>query len=217
MARPRRSTAKPRSAPPVEEAPVEEAPVEEAPVEEAPVEDSSPDAAAPPDASEEWEVGERRREFVESFGVIREMAGSPRMEGRVLGYLMTSTKPYVSSAELAGALKASAGSISITTRHLIESGFVTRHAVPGDRSHYFKVDDDIWGSFLAGERRYLDRQRAMFVDLLADLPPGLDGPRRRLRNARNYMEWLASYHRKMLADWKAYNESHSETDPEEDR
>lgn len=168
------------------------------------------------DPAEDWEIGERRREFVESFGVLREMAGSPRMEGRVLGYLMTSTKPYVSSAELAAALKASAGSISVITRRLIEMGMVARHAIPGDRSHYFKVDDDIWGSFLAGERRYLDRHRAMFVDLLADLPAELDGPRRRLRNARNYMEWLASYHRKMLADWKAYNESHGGTDADEE-
>lgn len=158
----------------------------------------------------EWEDGERRRQFVEAFGVLRELAGSARMEGRVLGYLMTSTKPYVSSAELASALKASAGSISGTTRRLIESGFIARHAIPGDRSHYFRVDDDIWGTFLAGERRYLDQQRALFSELLGDVPAGLDGPRRRLRNARNYMEWLATYHRKMLADWKIYNETHGD-------
>ncbi len=165
----------------------------------------------------DWEAGERRRQFIEAFGVLREMAGSTRMEGRVLGYLMTSTKPYVSSAELAAALKASAGSISGTTRQLIESGFIARHAIPGDRSHYFTVDDDIWGTFLAGERRYLDRQRALFSELLPDVPADLDGPRRRLRNARNYMEWLARYHRKMLADWKIYNETHGDAadDPAE--
>lgn len=173
-------------------------------------------SAPTPDPTEDWETSERRREFIESFGVLRELAGSPRMEGRVLAYLMTSSKPYVSSAELAGALKASAGSISGTTRRLIEMGFIARHAIPGDRSHYFTVDDDIWGTFLAGERRYLDRQRAMFSDLLADVPATLTGPRRRLRNARNYMEWLATYHRKMLADWKAYNETHN-VDADEER
>lgn len=168
------------------------------------------------DAVDDWESSGRRRQFIESFGVLREMAGEPRMEGRVLGYLMTSSKPYVSSAELARELKASAGSISVITRRLIEMGMVARHAIPGDRSHYFTVDDDIWGSFLAGERRYLDRQRTLFADLLADVPAELDGPRRRLVNARNYMEWLASYHRKMLADWKTYNETHSEIEPPEE-
>jgi DNA-binding transcriptional regulator GbsR (MarR family) len=123
----------------------------------------------------------------------------------VLGYLMVSNKPFVSSAELAKALTASAGSISTTTRGLIELGFILRHVVPGDRSHYFKVNDDIWGSFLAGERRYLDRQRQLLEEMLTALPTGLPGPRKRLRNARNYMEWLASYHRKMLADWQEYN------------
>lgn len=168
-----------------------------------------PKATPSADPDQDWEAGARRQEFIESFGVLRELAGAPRMEGRVLAYLMTSSKPYVSSAELAGALKASAGSISGTTRRLIETGFIARHAIPGDRSHYFTVDDDIWGTFLAGERRYLDRQRAMFSDLLADVPASLTGPRRRLRNARNYMEWLATYHRKMLSDWKAYNETHN--------
>ena len=108
------------------------------------------------------------------------------------------------SQELARELHASAGSISTTCRNLMEAGFIHRHAVPGDRNHYYRVDDDIWGSFLAGERRFLDQQRRLFDDLLAELPDRLGGPRRRLQNARNYMIWLATYHKKMLADWQEY-------------
>ncbi len=167
----------------------------------------SPDEPTEDDLA--WEDDPRRADFVEQFGVLRELAGSPRMESRVLGYLMVSNKPYVSSAELARALSASAGSISTTTRRLIDLGFVARHAVPGDRSHYFKVDDDIWGSFLAGERRSLSKQKQLFEAMLAELPEEMEGPRRRLRNARNYMEWLGTYHRKMLADWQEYNAKHN--------
>ncbi|MGW7686230.1 GbsR/MarR family transcriptional regulator [Kribbella sp. NPDC054772] len=155
---------------------------------------------------EGWEEDTRRVDFVEQFALIRELAGSPRMEGRVLGYLIVSNKPYVSSAELARALSASAGSISSTTRRLIDLGFIARHAVPGDRNHYFKVDDDIWGSFLAGERRSLHKQQQLFADMLQELPDDMPGPRKRLRNARNYFEWLTSYHRKMLADWEEYRD-----------
>lgn len=154
---------------------------------------------------EDWEMDPHREAFVEEFGVLREMYGEPRMQGRVLAYLMVSSKPYVSSAELARELQASAGSISTSARRLVELGFIARHAVPGDRSHYYRVDDDIWGSFLAGERRGLDKQRQLLDAVLADVPEHLEGPRRRLRNARNYMEWLTEYHKKMLSDWHDYN------------
>jgi hypothetical protein len=40
--------------------------------------------------------------------------------------------------------------------------------------------------------------------MLAELPEGMPDPRKRLRNARNYFEWLATYHRKMLLDWQEY-------------
>lgn len=96
--------------------------------------------------SEEWRQDTRRSDFVERFGIERAMAGAPRMEGRVLGYLMTSDKPYVAARELAQELEASSGSISTTCRALMEAGFIHRHAVRGDRNHYYRVDDDIWGA-----------------------------------------------------------------------
>ncbi|GAA3135163.1 DNA-binding transcriptional regulator GbsR (MarR family) [Kribbella aluminosa] len=159
-----------------------------------------------PLSDDDWEEDTRRADFVEQFALLRELAGSPRMEGRVLGYLMVSNKPYVASAELTRALSASAGSISSATRRLIDLGFIGRHAVPGDRNHYFKVEDDVWGSFLAGERRSLGKQRQLFDDMIAELPEGMAGPRKRLKNARNYFDWLAKYHRKMLADWQEHRD-----------
>ncbi|MFI7066823.1 GbsR/MarR family transcriptional regulator [Kribbella sp. NPDC050124] len=161
-----------------------------------------------------WEEDPRRADFVEQFALIRELAGSPRMEARVLGYLMVSNKRYVASGELARALSASAGSISSATRRLIDLGYVARHPVPGDRSHYFKVEDDIWGEFLASEQRSFGKQRQLFEDMLAVLPDGMPGPRKRLRNARNYFEWLASYHRKMLEDWREHRDKLEAEDSE---
>lgn len=39
-------------------------------------------------------------------------------------------------------------------------------------------------------------------------------PRRRLQIARDYMIWVAQYHKKMLADWEDYKRAQSQ-DPEE--
>jgi DNA-binding transcriptional regulator GbsR (MarR family) len=146
----------------------------------------------------------RRLEFAEEFGLNWEQSGGTRMEGRVIGYLMVTPEPYLSLADLAATLSASAGSVSTTTRRLLETGFIKRHVIPGDRSYYYRADDDIWGSWLAGERRYLRRMQEIFERQLAVLGSGEDdeGARRRLSNGRDYMSWIVSQHQQMLADWE---------------
>lgn len=148
----------------------------------------------------------RRRAFAEEFGLYWEQAGSPRMDGRILGYLIIMNAPYISSAELAKVLNASAGSVSMATRRMVDAGFIKRHVVPGDRSHYFRADDDPWGSFLAGERRYLDRQRELLERGFEVIGDGDADARERLRNGRDYMSWLVTHHRKMLAEWEAFKQ-----------
>lgn len=145
-----------------------------------------------------------REAFVEEVGLVWEGAGSSRMDGRVIAYLLITDVPYVSSAELARALRVSAGSVSLATRRLVEAGFIRRHAVPGERSHYFRVDDDVWGSFLAGERRHLDRQEQLAERALELLGPEEEAPRRRLGNMRDYMRWVRGSHHELLTQWKAF-------------
>ncbi|MFJ2175843.1 transposase [Streptomyces sp. NPDC087851] len=145
-----------------------------------------------------------REAFVEEMGLLWEAAGSGRMDGRIIAYLLITDVPYVSSGKLAEALKVSAGSISLATRRLVEAGFVKRHAVAGERSRYFRVDDDVWGSFLAGERRYLDRQYQLAEQAMELLGPEEEAPRRRLRNMRDYMRWVGGDQKGMLTRWREY-------------
>jgi len=145
-----------------------------------------------------------RAGLVEEMGLIWAELGSPRMEGRVVGYLMFSNAPHVSTAELADALHASAGSISTTTRRLVEVGFIKRVAIPGERSYYFKAEDDVWGAFLAGERKYLRRRAEYAENALASLGRRDEVPRRRLENMRDYMTWLETAHRALLGDWQGF-------------
>jgi len=149
-----------------------------------------------------------RRSFVEEFGTLWTSMGAPPIEGRVLAYLMITPEPDATTAELIRELNASAGAVSMATRHLVEVGFIQRHVVPGERVHRFRVDDDVWGSWLAREHTYLDRLRAVLERSLSRLGPDAERPRRRLTNGRAYHEWLAGYHRKMLDDWQAYKREH---------
>jgi hypothetical protein len=149
--------------------------------------------------------------WIEQFALTWEGTNSARMEGRVVGLLMIADRPYLSSQQIAQLLTASAGAVSTATRRLVEVGFIQRHAIAGDRNHYFRVEDDIWGRWLASERNYLPRLQRVLDEGLAASGPADQGPHRRLRNARNYMEWLAGYHRKMLADWEAYRDAQAGT------
>lgn len=68
--------------------------------------------------------------------------GQSRMAGRVLGWLLIADPPRQSSADIAAALGASKGAISIATRMLEAAGLVTRVAVPNVRGDFFELKPD---------------------------------------------------------------------------
>jgi DNA-binding transcriptional regulator GbsR (MarR family) len=160
--------------------------------------------------------GPQRRAFADDFATMWSGTGAPIMDGRVLGYLMIMRWEYISSADLATALEASAGAVSMSTRRLVDAGFIKRRIIPGDRNHYFYSDEDVWGTWLAGERRYLDRQRENIehgMDVVAGSEdPGDRMAYRRMRNGRDYMHWLRDYHHKMLEAWEAYKAERDESE-----
>lgn len=147
---------------------------------------------------------EARREVIDEMGVLWEELGMPRSEGRIVGCLMLSNAPSMSSADLMSDLGMSAASISTATRRLAEVGFIKRVTETGRRGHFFRVEDDVWGAFLAGERGYLDKRAAFAESVLALLGSADVGPRKRVTNMRDYMTWLRTYHRKMLDDYEQF-------------
>lgn len=171
----------------------------------------APPAPARPADETEVVLPEQTLAWVEQFALTWEGVSSPRMEGRIVGLLMVVDRPYLSSQQIARLLSASAGAVSTATRRLLDIGFIQRHAVPGDRNHYFGVEDDIWGSWLERERQSLPRFQRVIDEGLAAQPDRGTGPGLRLVNARNYMEWLAGHHRQMLAEWQAYRDAQART------
>lgn len=149
---------------------------------------------------------EARSNLVEEMGILWTELGSPRMQGRVLGYLMLSNAPYVSSADLAEALHASTGSISTATKVLVDEGFIKRVAIAGERSFFYRAEDDVWGAFLATEARYLRRRQLFAERALHELGSEDDRPRTRFLNMRDYHEWLAEHRHEIHEGWARYKE-----------
>jgi DNA-binding transcriptional regulator GbsR (MarR family) len=157
----------------------------------------------------EREAHERHVLLAEEFGLVWEEFGMLRMDGRVLGYLMLSDAPHVSSAELRDALQASAGSISTTTRRLKQWGFIRQVAVPGERSHFYRAADDVWGAFLAAEDKNYRRARDFADHVLRGLEDGNELARLRFENMRDYHEWLESHHRTISELWEEHKRTRS--------
>ena len=100
-------------------------------------------------------MDEERRRYVEDFGLLFGQFGLSRMFGRVLGVLMISDPPERSAEELAEALGASRGSISQTTRSLIQMGLVQRWSRPGERRDYFRIKPGAWHEIMRREMEAL--------------------------------------------------------------
>ncbi|MCP4304916.1 MAG: MarR family transcriptional regulator [bacterium] len=81
-------------------------------------------------------------EAIESFSLVFEQFGFPRMGGRIFAYLILSDEPYVTQSELTEALQASTGSISTMVRMLEQIGFLERVSLPGHRRDRFRLRTD---------------------------------------------------------------------------
>lgn len=101
------------------------------------------------------------RDYVERWGMQFELLGATRMMGKVLGWLLVSDPPEQSAADIASAIGASAGSVSTTTRALVQATMIERIGVPGERSARFRVRRGMWGQLL--------RRRMSYVASMAQL------------------------------------------------
>jgi MarR family len=112
--------------------------------------------------------------FVEELGIQLELeAGTPRMVGRTLGWLLVCDPPEQSAAELAEMLQASKGSISTATRALLRMGFIERARFRGERFDRFRVQPEAWDEFFWRDEQFKAPRRVFRVglDALGDEPP----------------------------------------------
>ena len=78
--------------------------------------------------------------------------GVPLIAGRVLGWLIICDPPEQSAAQIAEAIGASRASLTTNLRLLGSVGFLRQSTKPGDRTVYYRVDDDAWETVDAAPR-----------------------------------------------------------------
>lgn len=147
-------------------------------------------------------IGAERKAFAEEIGQYFEEHGLPRMEGRVLGWLMICHPPQQSAEELAEALGASRGAISMATRLLQRAGAVERVPTPGSRRHYYRLRPGMWRQDIDKRVEEAARVRDMSLKWLerlqASVPPDqLD----RLRDMHEMYDFLLGEYRQTRERW----------------
>ncbi|WP_218670971.1 GbsR/MarR family transcriptional regulator [Microbispora sp. GKU 823] len=112
----------------------------------------------------------------------------PPIAGRVLAWLMICDPPEQSAGQIAEAIGASRASPATSMRLLIDAGFVRRRTRPGQKTHYYRVDDDAWERVV--------RRRAAGLAAFRDITAaGMEraGPVRRAPGgcaAHNVFDWM---------------------------
>lgn len=88
------------------------------------------------------------RDYLERWGILFEQLGGSRMMGKVLAWLLICDPPEQTAAEIAEAVGASAGSVSTTSRALVNAFMIERIGKPGQRSSFFRVRPGMWVALL---------------------------------------------------------------------
>jgi hypothetical protein len=113
--------------------------------------------------------------------------GLPPITGRVLGLLMICDPAEQSAGDIADTIQASRASLTSNMRFLTTIGLVRKVRRPGDRTTYYRIEDDAWHRVV---QRKLDSLGA-FGDIADEglaLAAGKDTER--ITAARESLTWL---------------------------
>ncbi|TVT44308.1 MarR family transcriptional regulator [Amycolatopsis rhizosphaerae] len=115
--------------------------------------------------------------------------GVPPIAGRILGWLMICDPPEQSAGQIAAAIGASKASLATNMRLLTEAKFVRRRSRPGERTHYYQVDDNAWETVVRRRLAGLAGFRDLAADGMALAGAGSDRAER-LRVAHDVYDWM---------------------------
>jgi len=140
--------------------------------------------ANPPDQQQIQNWVERvAAAFAQHFGL-------PPITGRILGWLLICESPEQSAGEIADAIGASRASLTTSMRLLTAGEFVRRRHRPGERTTYFRIDDDAWERVIRQRIIGMASLREITEDAMALIGPDSERASR-VRAAHAFFGWLA--------------------------
>ncbi len=149
---------------------------------------------------EQWRFEEKH--FIEDFGLLFEESGHPRMAGRILGCLLISDRPYLSTTELAEILQASKGSLSTMSRFLLQMGLIERVGLPGHRRDYFQIKSGAWTQLVRHAVYELSALRKLAERGLELMEAQDSELKQRLQEARDLFGYMEREYPLLIERWE---------------
>lgn len=146
-------------------------------------------------------MDEKQLKYIEENGIFFESLGMTRMAGRVFGYLIVSDNNEASFDEIRLALKASKGSISGTTKQLVNVGFLQPVSLPGDRKTYYRLNKLEVGKILEGRLQKFDKFSEM-ISKGGSLRKKEDDLSEWLKEISTFYDWVGDEIREIINKWE---------------
>jgi DNA-binding transcriptional regulator GbsR (MarR family) len=116
--------------------------------------------------------------------------GLPPITGRILGWLLICDPPEQSSGQIADAIGASRASLTTSMRLLTAGELVRRRHRPGDRTTWFRIDDDAWEKVIRQRIVGMASLREITEDAMKLVGPDSERASR-VRAAHEFFGWLS--------------------------
>ncbi|WP_327120678.1 hypothetical protein OHB12_17040 [Nocardia sp. NBC_01730] len=133
---------------------------------------------------------DRLMDWVERLAMFLTQDGVPPIAGRCLGWLMVCDPPEQSAAQIGVAISASRGSLTTNLRVLMAMGFVNKRMRAGERTAYYRVDDNAWEKVVQRQVASLASFRDLAADGMALLGSG-SARSARIQEAHDTFDWMA--------------------------
>ncbi len=145
-----------------------------------------------------------RLDFIQDFGEAYQQFGLPRLMGRIVGLLLQEEGP-LSLDDIAQRLQVSKGPVSQVIRRLSDRGLVVQAWVPGDRRHFYRATDDIFGRAFTNHTELLEKNLDLarrFVGRIDSAEErGADYFEARLSEMERFYSMMNRHLRAFLAEW----------------
>ncbi len=144
---------------------------------------------------------EQLTDYIERWGMVLEALGGTRMMGKILGWLIICDPPEQTAADIAIAVNASAGTVSTTTRALVQAAMIEKVGLPGKRSAYYRVKPGMWAQLMKARMARMHIMGQLADEGLELFPEADSGSSDRLREIGSYIRFVEREFPALLDQW----------------
>ncbi len=144
------------------------------------------------------------RELIEEFGNIYESYGLRRLQGLIVGLLLTKSDP-VSLDDMVEILDRSKGPISISVRRLDDFDLVRKVEGPNNRRNYYTSHPDIFFNNFKFNMKTVRENRALAERMLARVDPEGEETRKTqesLQHMKAFYDLMESFFEDFAERWQ---------------